>query len=84
MSEQAITRRRAVPVIARQLCTGCGWCVAACPDHLLVLEADAQRRKAAELPEPALCTGCGKCLPACNFRAIAMVRTTAGGSRNGA
>ncbi len=77
------TRRRVVPVIARDLCTGCGWCVAACPDHLLVLEVDARHTKAAELPQPALCTGCGKCLPVCNFRAIRMARTPATIAREG-
>lgn len=63
-----------MPVVARTLCTGCGWCVAACPDHLLVLEVDAQHRKAAELPHPESCPGCGKCIPVCNFRAIKLER----------
>lgn len=67
-----------VPVIARNLCTGCGWCVAACPVHLLVLEVDAQGRKAAELADPDPCTGCGKCIPVCNFRAIELAKRVAG------
>ena len=77
MSDHASQHKAVWPVIARNLCTGCGWCVAACPDHLLVLEVDAQRRKAAELPHPDPCTGCGKCLPVCNFRAIKMTKRVA-------
>lgn len=72
-----LTRHTGLPVIARDLCTGCGWCVAACPDHLLVLEVDEQHRKAAELAQPRLCSGCGKCLPVCNFRALRLVRRVA-------
>lgn len=78
MSDHPSRRQTALPVIARDLCTGCGWCVAACPDHLLVLEVDDQRRKAAELPRPQLCPGCGKCLPVCNFRAIRMTKRVGG------
>lgn len=74
MSNHLSKRKVALPVIARTLCTGCGWCVAACPDHLLVLEVDDQHRKAAELPQPELCTGCAKCIPVCNFRAIRMAK----------
>ena len=74
MSEHLTRRKAVLPVIARNLCTGCGWCVAACPDHLLVLEVDDQHRKAAELPAAELCTGCGKCIPVCNFRAIGMAK----------
>jgi len=64
-------RRLVLPVINAVACTGCGWCVAACPYHLLVLEADAGK-KSAQLARPDLCTGCAKCIPACNFRAIRM------------
>jgi len=67
------------PVVSASRCTGCGWCVAACPDHLLVLEPDAGGRKAAALALPELCPGCGKCIPVCNFRAIELVRQ--GGDR---
>ncbi|NKE68439.1 4Fe-4S dicluster domain-containing protein [Ramlibacter sp. RBP-2] len=77
MPDHLSKRTAVLPVIARNLCTGCGWCVAACPDHLLVLEVDGQRRKAAELPRPELCPGCGKCLPVCNFRAIRLVKRSA-------
>lgn len=78
MSHHPSRRKPVLPLIARSRCTGCGWCVAACPDHLLVLEVDEQRRKAAELPQPDLCPGCGKCIPVCNFRAITLVKRVAG------
>lgn len=78
MSDHLSRRKAVLPVIARNLCTGCGWCVAACPDHLLVLEVDDQRRKAAELSQPEPCTGCGKCIPVCNFRAIRMAQRVGG------
>lgn len=74
MSDQLSRRKAMLPVVARDLCTGCGWCVAACPDHLLVLEVDGRNRKAAELARPDPCTGCGKCIPVCNFRAITMAK----------
>jgi ferredoxin len=69
-------RQVALPVITASRCTGCGWCVAACPDHLLVLEVQAWK-KSAQLALPALCTGCAKCIPACNFGAIEMVKRVA-------
>jgi len=78
MTDHSDHRRRPWPVVDRGRCTGCGWCVAACPDHLLVLEVGARRQKAAELVQPDLCPGCGKCIPVCNFRAIQLVRRTDG------
>jgi len=67
---------KARPVVTPSRCTGCGWCVAACPDHLLVLQLH-ERRKSAELALPQACTGCAKCVPVCNFGAIKMVRQIA-------
>lgn len=78
MPDRPSKRRIVLPVITPSRCTGCGWCVAACPDHLLVLEVGAGGRKAAELAQPDLCPGCGKCIPVCNFRAIKLVRQLAG------
>jgi ferredoxin len=61
--------RVALPLINPSKCTGCGWCVAACPDNLLVLETLAGKKSAVlEHPEP--CTGCAKCIPVCHFGAI--------------
>ncbi|MCM2252820.1 MAG: 4Fe-4S dicluster domain-containing protein [Ramlibacter sp.] len=73
MHRAATKRPIALPVIASSRCTGCGWCVAACPDHLLVLEVEAWK-KSAQLVRPDLCTGCAKCIPVCNFGAIGMAR----------
>ncbi len=65
--------RVALPAITPSKCTGCGWCVAACPDNLLVLESIAGK-KSATLEHPDPCTGCAKCIPAYNFGAIKMIR----------
>jgi ferredoxin len=65
--------RVALPAITPSKCTGCGWCVAACPDNLLVLESIAGK-KSATLVKPDTCTGCAKCIPVCNFGAIRMVK----------
>ena len=37
----------ALPQIDPGRCTGCGWCVAACPPHVLSLHAGAGRKAAA-------------------------------------
>ncbi len=66
-------KRVALPAITPSKCTGCGWCVAACPDNLLVLESIAGM-KSATLVKPDTCTGCAKCIPACNFGAIKMIK----------
>ena len=65
--------RVALPEITPNKCTGCGWCVAACPENMLVLETIAGK-KSATLENPDPCTGCAKCIPACNFGAIRMVK----------
>ena len=67
-------KRVALPEITLSKCTGCGWCVAACPYNLLVLETIAGK-KSATLENPDPCTGCAKCIPACNFGAIRMMRS---------
>jgi len=62
-----------LPVIETARCTGCGWCVAACPEHVLVLERSGWRKTSVLLDE-AGCTGCRKCEVKCPFGVIAMVR----------
>ncbi len=66
-------KRVALPEITPSKCTGCGWCVAACPYNLLVLETIVGK-KSATLEHPDPCTGCAKCIPACNFGAIRMFK----------
>jgi len=60
-----------LPHIDTQRCTGCGWCVAACPPHVLSLQVDGQRKHAV-LHDAAGCTGCRKCERRCPFGVIAM------------
>ncbi|MBS3910700.1 MAG: 4Fe-4S dicluster domain-containing protein [Hydrogenophaga sp.] len=65
--------RKALPVIDPARCTGCGWCVAVCPPHVLSLEVKAWR-KTSLLHDEAGCTGCAKCAVKCPFGAITMQR----------
>jgi ferredoxin len=65
--------RKALPEIDRSRCTGCGWCVAACPPHVLSLET-IHWQKFATLHDAPACTGCALCSVKCPFDAIAMVR----------
>jgi len=62
-----------LPQIDTQRCTGCGWCVAACPPHVLSLQVDGWRKHSVLHDEPA-CTGCRKCERRCPFGVIEMVR----------
>ena len=67
----------ALPVVKPQRCTGCGWCVAVCPPHVLSLLAPPHgERKRAELHAPDGCTGCALCAIRCPFGAIDMQRKT--------
>jgi ferredoxin len=60
-----------LPDIDPARCTGCGWCVAACPPHVLSLEPTGWTKKSV-LHDPAGCTGCAKCAVRCPFDAITM------------
>ena len=67
----------ALPLINTDDCTGCGRCVAACPQHVLWLEAERPNgwgKKSAVLHNADDCTGCAKCYAVCPFDAISMVR----------
>lgn len=65
-----------LPRIDTVRCTGCGWCVAACPLHLLSLELSAGR-KASTLHQAEACTGCRLCERRCPFDVIDMVAAPA-------
>lgn len=71
---------KALPAIDPDRCTGCGWCVAVCPPHVLSLHAmdDAPGAgKHSVLDDAQDCTGCALCALRCPFDAITMVRRDA-------
>ena len=55
--------------IRREACTGCGFCVQACPAHSLEL----MDKKARMLEEQPLCMSCGCCAALCPEEAIELV-----------
>jgi len=62
-----------LPEIDTARCTGCGWCVAACPPHVLSLQHQGWHKHAVLHDLPG-CTGCRKCERRCPFGVITMVR----------
>jgi ferredoxin len=57
------------PEVTVTRCTGCGRCVAACPERLLSLEVVGYRKHAV-LSQAERCTQCGKCIVECPFGAL--------------
>ncbi len=77
-----VSPRRLLPQIDTARCTGCGWCVAACPLHLLSLEPQGWKKKSVLANAPA-CTGCRLCEIRCPFDAITMVKKKPPGGTGG-
>lgn len=67
--------RRLLPEIDPTRCTGCGWCVAVCPPHVLSLQVQ-DFKKTSVLHDAPACTGCSLCERRCPFGAITMGRPT--------
>ena len=63
----------ALPRIDPDRCTGCGWCIAVCPPHVLSLQV-VQWKKRSVLDDAEGCTGCAKCAVRCPFGAIRMAK----------
>ncbi|NYG32177.1 4Fe-4S dicluster domain-containing protein [Sphaerotilus montanus] len=61
----------ALPRIDPARCTGCGWCIAVCPPHVLSLQV-VQWKKRSVLDDTGGCTGCAQCAVRCPFGAIRM------------
>lgn len=55
-------------IINRDLCTGCGECVDACPDSLLAIV-----KKKVIIKDETICPECSECAMACTTRAITLV-----------
>jgi ferredoxin len=64
----------ALPRIDPARCTGCGWCIAACPPHVLSLQV-VDWKKRSVLDDAEGCTGCAQCAVRCPFGAIRMAKT---------
>ncbi len=79
------TPRKALPTIDTDRCTGCGWCIAVCPPHVLSLQVQGPKPwgpKRSTLHDEPGCTGCALCAVRCPFDAIRMVRTGVGEARS--
>jgi ferredoxin len=68
-----MSERKALPTINTARCTGCGWCVAVCPPHVLSLETLLGKKHAVLHDQPG-CTGCALCAVKCPFDTISMRR----------
>ncbi len=57
------------PKVNPARCTGCGRCVAACPERLFTLETTGYRKQAV-LVAPELCSRCLRCIAECPIGAL--------------
>ncbi|MGB4599321.1 MAG: 4Fe-4S dicluster domain-containing protein [Trichlorobacter sp.] len=55
---------RQLPLHGVRRCSGCGRCVAACPERIITLTLH-NHRKQAVITDPGRCTACGACIAAC-------------------
>ena len=60
---------RDIPKIDPARCSGCGRCVAACPEKMITLET-FRFHKIAVMQHPERCTSCGRCIIACPVDAL--------------
>ena len=58
-----------IPQIDSARCTGCGRCVAACPEKIITLDVSGYR-KYAVIRDTERCTLCGYCVTSCPVEAI--------------
>lgn len=65
----AVGDRPTRPTIDFLLCSGCGRCVAACPEKIITLETVGFRKNAV-MVHPERCTSCGRCVIACPVAAL--------------
>ncbi|MBP7031702.1 MAG: 4Fe-4S binding protein [Chloroflexi bacterium] len=56
-----------LPILDLSLCSSCGQCASACPEHALEMNADSQHPT---FVEPLLCTYCTECEIVCPENAI--------------
>jgi ferredoxin len=59
--------RGELPLLDEALCTGCGDCVAVCPEDCLEMEGALPW-----LPRPTDCVSCGVCVAVCPADALRM------------
>jgi len=63
------TDLQGIPQIDSARCTGCGRCVAACPEKIITLDVSGYRKHAA-IRDTERCSLCGSCVKNCLVRAM--------------